>query len=407
MSIISSSLGGAKKWYILITVILLAIALVLYFLFFNRSFINDNIINGVDDVITKISVDELTQENVDYSLNSSAYPQGAITVICNMEESENNKWQGGGVFDENTVFEGNRSLGLVSIDHNEIISYLKKDFDLSNKEYLVLMVDLSNDTGFEEFNLKLGDLEMKNYYLYSFSNLKLGWNLLQIPKRQFSANIEDEVVFDWGKIKRVQFTLQSRPGAVLMVNVDMIRGVNNNFDIAKDWRVPDQAEKEFLGLYEAGSKTKLLARNLGVNRGILYSANAERDFIYIASVSPQSIGRSGLFVRGNYNNGKGYYFLIGGVRNNRWQVMKFTADNKWETLSEGDMGNTVFLNNSEYWLRVEARKDKFRFLSSLDGKDYTELAEITDNEFKSGGLGITVLDPYGWSIFDNFMVKKL
>jgi hypothetical protein len=407
MSIISSSLGGAKKWYILITVILLAIALVLYFLFFNRSFINDNIINGVDDVITKISVDELTQENVDYSLNSSAYPQGAITVISNMEESENNKWQGGGVFDENTVFEGNRSLGLVSIDHNEIISYLKKDFDLSNKEYLVLMVDLSNDTGFEEFNLKLGDLEMKNYYLYSFSNLKLGWNLLQIPKRQFSANIEDEVVFDWGKIKRVQFTLQSRPGAVLMVNVDMIRGVNNNFDIAKDWRVPDQAEKEFLGLYEAGSKTKLLARNLGVNRGILYSANAERDFIYIASVSPQSIGRSGLFVRGNYNNGKGYYFLIGGVRNNRWQVMKFTADNKWETLSEGDMGNTVFLNNSEYWLRVEARKDKFRFLSSLDGKDYTELAEITDNEFKSGGLGITVLDPYGWSIFDNFMVKKL
>jgi len=158
MSIISSSLGGAKKWYILITVILLAIALVLYFLFFNRSFINDNIINGVDDVITKISVDELTQENVDYSLNSSAYPQGAITVISNMEESENNKWQGGGVFDENTVFEGNRSLGLVSIDHNEIISYLKKDFDLSNKEYLVLMVDLSNDTGFEEFNLKLGDL---------------------------------------------------------------------------------------------------------------------------------------------------------------------------------------------------------------------------------------------------------
>ncbi len=354
-----------------------------------------------------VSVEEVTPENSTFSFNKDIFPPQTITPISNFEESEDVKWQGEALFDSKVFFEGERSLALISIDRKEAVAYAKTNIDLANAEYIEFMGNISDQSAFETLTLKLGDVELQSYFEYTFSNLSQGWNLIRIPKDQFVPVVQEGSEFSWARIERVQFASRSRFDAVLTVQVDMLKAVNQSYELGKAWRVSDNQKDKFLSLYSKnGATPQLMARNMGISRAVLNDLKNEDDVIYSVDVSPQSLSKSGLFIRGNYNNGYGYYFVIGGVGNNSWEVLKYNSSG-WVSLDTGDFGNTTFQDDKNYTMRVEARGPELDFFFSYDGKEYIQVAEVKDSEFRSGGLGITVLEGKSWSLFDNFLVKEL
>jgi len=388
-------------------IFLLAVGAGLFF-FFSSSPVGGNkekqTMSSIADRI--VSVEALTKDNSNFSLDSSIYPPNAVQPISYFEEGENQKWQGQALYDTNVVFEGERSLGLVSVDRNEALAYFKKDIDLSQMNYVAFMMHISDFSAFESMELAFGDVELQNYYAYSFSNLQNGWNFVKIPRDQFVPFIASDASFDWTKIQRTQFTLLSRFDSVFTVRLDRLNVVNMPDEFGKDWKVPGGDKEQFFNLYLHNGKMRLSARNTGLNRAILGNLKNENDFVYSATVSPQSASRSGLFVRGNYTNGYGYYFLVGGVGDNPWQILKFNPAG-WDTLASGTLGNNTIQDDKDYIVRVEAKGPQMRFLLSLNGTEYIDIQEIKDSEFRSGGLGITVIDGNGWTVFDDFFVKEL
>ena len=357
------------------------------------------------------SFQPLTSSTSDIAILASDYPASALTVISNFEEGEGGgKWQGGGVFDEEGAYEGNRSLSLVSVNGAAVEEYLKKDLNLSQSEFIEFMLHISDPEGAESFFLRFGDMDMKNYYQYSFSNVKAGWNLIQIPKRQFVAFTEVNADFGWEKVQKTLFSLQSRPDNVLIAQIDMLRAVSRENLFEKDWNVSGNGlEKRVLSLVRReNGEQKFLIRNFGSAVAVLSDLKRAEHMTMSASISPQSSGRSGLFVRGNYNTGYGYYFLIDGVQRNGWQIIKLDSRgwSRPEEVVRGDIGNTIFTSDKEYWLRVDAEGTMLSFFISFDNQEYFVLGKIKDGEFRSGDAGLTVLDG-GWSVFDHVLVKKL
>ncbi len=408
MSVIQSLLQkiGKARLYLLGLIIIVAVAGFFYSKQSQNTDVKSNLVASSE--LQEKNVEKLNPENL--VLSSASYPAASVVNITNFEQNEDVKWQGGGILDDKVSFEGDRSLSLASINHNEVISYMKKDLDLSNTEYLELMVNVSDVSARESTVLELGDLEMKNYYQYTLTNLENRWSVLQIPKKLFVPYIDPKSDFSWQKIQRVQLRVTSRMGGMVIVRFDVFNAINNSYDLIKDWRVYNDNQKLFLSYFNKNNEIKqLAARSVGAITGILENKRNIRDFIMSASVSPQSSARSGLFVRGNYNNNFGYYFLIGGDRSNTWEINKLNK-NGWLLNSEkiqGNIGNEVLQKGKDYLLRVESRSDTMEFFLSFDGVKYYKLGEIKDAEFKSGGLGISVLDGGGWSVFDNIMVKEL
>ena len=352
------------------------------------------------------STEALPSRQIDFALNASAYNPNDITVISNFEKTEENVWQGGGVIDEKVYYEGARSMSLISVDRNYTNISLEKKLDLSNMEQIEFMLHVTDADAFETVIMDFGDLDFKNYYRYTLSNLKNGWNLIQIPKGKFILAKAEDSTFDWSNVEKTRFYTLSRPASIFLVRIDMLRSINNSDDFLKQWRVLNGGM--FFSLYEREGKPTLLARNIGASVATLKEIENIGNNIYSAAVSPQSSGRSGLFVRGDYNNTYGYYLLIGGEKNNNWQILK---NNKagWtpkEKIIEGVLANATFTRDKKYWLRAETRDDILEFYISFDGQKYEKLGELKDGEFRVGGIGIAVLDG-GWSLFDDFQFKSL
>ena len=413
---LSQSIGGKWKIVALATVVVLVSAiavLVWYFMFYSNQ---DSTTTKSGSQFKKTemkvsSVDKLTAQNSDFALgsfNTSSVSATNIMVITKFEKDESNNWVGG-VYDTSVVYEGERSLSLISVNNKESLVYMNKKLDLSQMEFLEFTAYISDVTAFESMYLELGDASMSNYYRYTFFNLSNGWNLIQIPKEQFTR-VGQNSAFNLNQIERVQFRTNSRPSSVLMARVDLMRTINRSEDFLKDWLVAAKGEKKFISLYKHNNQTTLLARNMGSYAGVLDKAKSVSDFVFSVKVSPQSIGRSGLFLRGNYSSGYGYYLYIYGDKDNRWEITKL-GENGWgteedETKLTGNLGNDLFSKDKFYWLMAKAKGDKIEYFFSSDNQTYYKLGEITDSEFKSGGLGIVVFDG-GWSLFDEMFMKKI
>ena len=344
-------------------------------------------------------------EKSDYALNASVYGPDAMTVISNFEKTEENVWQGGGVFDEKIYYEGARSMGLISTDRKAVTITLEKSLDLTNMKQIEFMLHVTDTDAFETTIIDFGDLDLKSYYRYSLTNLKNGWNLIQIPKEKFIFAKAKDSTFDWSQVAKVRFYALSRPGSIFLARLDILKSINN-FDFLNQWRALNPGM--FFSLAEQEGKPMLLARNIGASVATLKEVENIGNNIYSVAVSPQSSGRSGLFVRGDYNNTYGYYFLIGGEKKNTWQILKKNKAG-WtpkEKIIEGVLANVTFSRDKKYWLRAETRGDLLEFYISFDGQKYEKLGELKDEEFRAGGVGIAVLDG-GWSLFDDFRFKGI
>jgi hypothetical protein len=297
-------------------------------------------------------------------------------------------------------------LGLISVDRKAATVNLEKKLDLSNMEQIEFMLHVGDVDAFETAMIDFGDSDFKNYYRYTFSNLKNGWNLIQIPKGKFILSKAKDSTFDWSNVEKTRFYTLSRPSSIFLVRIDMLRMINNSDDFLKQWRAVNGGM--FFSLYEKKEKPTLLARNIGASVATLKEVENISNNIYSAAVSPQSSGRSGLFVRGDYNNTYGYYLLIGGEKKNTWQILKKNKAGLTpkEEIIEGVLANATFSRDKKYWLRAETRGDLLEFYISFDGQKYEKLGELKDEEFRAGGVGVAVLDG-GWSLFDDFQFKNI
>ncbi|MFA5128306.1 MAG: hypothetical protein WC457_04950 [Patescibacteria group bacterium] len=353
----------------------------------------------------KVTIQTDANEQADFSLKSDVYNQNAITEISNFEKNEAIQWQGSAVIDEKVFYEGVRSLGLVSADHRGAISMLEKQLDLSAMKQIEFMFNVGDVDAFESAMIDFSDVDFKNYYRYTFSNLKNGWSLIQIPKEKFIYNGAADSGFDWSKVEKIRLYTLSRPSSIFLTRVDMLRSINDSDNFLSHWR--SNKPEMFLSLYNRDGKGVLMARGIGATVATIKDVEDAENEIFSASVSPQSSGRSGLFIRGDYTNGYGYYFLIGGEKKNTWQIMKRNKSG-WTPAAEitqGVLANVSFACDKKYWLRAEARGSLMEFYISFDGQTYEKLGEITDNEFRGGGTGIAVVDGT-WSLFDDFKFMK-
>ncbi len=359
----------------------------------------------VEIPVVKSLIDSV-KENNDFSLDSSAFSKSSILIISNFESGELPAWQGNGVTDQKFSFEGNSSLDIVSTDHQIGTISLVKDMDLSTMEFIEFMMNVSDPDAYESANIDFGDAEMKNFYRYSLTNLRMGWNLIQIPKAKFVQLNGSENTLPWSSVKHVRISVLSRPNSIFIARFDQLRSVSNSEEYLKYWRT---TLPSFLSLYPQNGTNKIMGRAFGNLSAVLKDLEDINNFTFISSVSPQTAGRSGLFIRGNYDNGYGYYFFIGGDKRNTWEIMKRNEEG-WTRTDEklqGVIQNVVFSKDKTYWLRVDAKDDLMEFFFSFDGEKYEKFGEIRDNEFRGGGVGITVFDAGSWSLFDNFQFKKL
>jgi len=350
--------------------------------------------------ILNTSIAKLSDSMIDIGLNDI----NAITNISDFEKTEEDVWQGNGVVDEKIFYEGSRSMGLISVDRNPITITLEKKMNLTGMKQIEFMLHVSDADAFETAAIDFADSDLKNYYRYTLSNLKNGWNLIQIPKEKFILTKAKDNTFDWSMVSKVKFYALSRTNSIFLVRLDMLRSINY-LDFQNQWRSLNN--EQFLSIYKQGENINLLARNIGASVATLKDLENSNDFIFSVAVSPQSAGRSGLFIRGDYNNGYGYYFLIGGEKKNNWQIIKKNKDG-WtpkEQITDGYLANVSFAKDKKYWLRADINNDLLQFYFSLDGQNYEKLGEITDSEFRGGGTGIATLDS-SWSLFSDFQFEK-
>jgi hypothetical protein len=336
-------------------------------------------------------------------IDFNSYGTDAVSVIGDFEEGEDANWQGNGVVDNKVYYEGERSLALISVDHKTSVITLNKNFDLSKMKMIEFMLNVSDTDSFESAEIDFGDAEFKNRYRYVLSNLKAGWNLIQIPKEQFIALIAPDSQFDWSKISQTRFYASSRPGAIFMARIDMLRSINN-MDFENEWR--SLKNESFLSLVRYGDSNMLMVRSIATNMATIKILDNISDFVFLAAVLPQSTGRIGLFVRGDSGNGYGYYFLIGGAKKNNWQILKKNKTG-WvkEKEIDGFLPNMSFMPDKKYWLKVAAQGGKMVFYLSFDGEKYDKLAELNDDEFLGGSSGIADLDGR-WCLFDDFQASR-
>jgi hypothetical protein len=336
------------------------------------------------------------------------YNTNDIVLLSSFEKTEKNVWKGSGIIDEKICYEGDRSMGLISVDRKAATVELEQELELSDMEQIEFMLHVSDEDTFETAWIDFGDLDLKNSYRYTISNLKNGWNLIQIPKEQFVLSKAKGSTFSWSDVEKTRFYFLSRPSSILSVRIDMLRIINSSYDFFQQWR--SDRKGEFLSLYEKDGEPILMARNTNIVANIATLKDFEYvgNNIYSVTISPQSSSRSGLVVSSDYVTGYGYYFLIAGDRGNTWEISK-RNERGWPIEEErigGTLSNMAFSSDKKYWLMVESRGNLMEFYFSFDGQKYEKLGELEDDEFRAGSVGITVFSN-GWSLFDDFRFKRL
>lgn len=359
------------------------------------------------EINSPISSVQLKFGDKNLKLNSLVNLTDSVLNIFSSDSGEN--WRGDGNFDDTVTWLSESSILLESRNNTKSEAYLLKKLDLYKYQVLKLTVNLQSDASdLEAVKIYFGNKDKSAYYYYPLINLSPGWNHLRISKMKFSSsNLGTEKTtasasgsLSWNNIERVGIEVNSRFNSVAKVNIESMTAYQAE-DYLDNWLT---MSTDFLDL----TKTKegsvvLTAKNVGASTALIKKIGGVSDFTLKAKVQPLKISaRSGLFIRGDYNTGYGYYFLIDGVNGNRWQIIKIgVIDKKTVTtvLRNGVISNFAVEKKQPIWLKAEAKGSSLKFFVSADNKTYTLLGETTDNEFREGGVGITVFDG-GATLYD-------
>jgi len=302
--------------------------------------------------------------------------------IANFENNED--WYGDGEFDYSIFLEGESSLFLTSLNGRKATITLKKNFDIENVLNFKFLVYLAGDpTDIEELNLVFTG---QNFgYKFPIRDLVKGWNFLVLPKDKFSFFSSQTDGKKLSSIEKIAVELTSRPQARTIINLDSLWAEKEK-DYLKDW---NSNSEKFLSLKRNGNSVGLLAIGLYGNRATL-SKGAAKDYTFQAKFSSPKGGRFGLFLRGDYESGYGYYLMMDGVNTNTWQIYKYGLfDEKTQALvlEKGNISNFKVEKNRPYWLKAELKGPRLIFYLSVDGQNFIKLGETNDTSFTSGGVG--------------------
>ncbi|PJE68600.1 hypothetical protein COU96_03180, partial [Candidatus Shapirobacteria bacterium CG10_big_fil_rev_8_21_14_0_10_38_14] len=222
-------------------------------------------------------------------------------------------------------------------------------------------------------------------YRFPIRDLAKGWNLLVLPKDKFSFFSPQTDGGKLSSIEKITVELTSRPQARTIINLDSLWAEKEK-DYLKDWH--SNSEK-FLSLKRNGNSVGLLAIGLYGNRATL-SKGAAKDYTFQTKFNSLKGGGFGLFLRGDYESGYGYYLMMDGVNTNTWQIYKYGLfDEKTQALvlEKGNISNFKVEKNRPYWLKAELKGPRLIFYLSVDGQNFIKLGETNDTSFTSGGVG--------------------
>lgn len=302
--------------------------------------------------------------------------------IANFEGNEN--WYGDGEFDYSTFLEGESSLFLTSLNGSKATVTLGKNFDMENVLNFKFLVYLAGDpVDIERLDLVFTGQNIG--YRFPVRDLVKGWNFLVLPKDKFSFSGPQTNGKKPSSIEKITVELTSRPQAKTIVSLDSLWAEKGK-DYLKNW---NSGSDKFLSLKKNGSSIGLLAIGLYGNRAVLSKGSA-KDYTFQAKFNSLKGGEFGLFLRGDYVSGAGYYLMMGGVDNNTWQIYKYGLfEEKTQTLNlaKGEISNFKMEKNRPYWLKAELKGLRLIFYLSLDGKDFVKLGEANDTSYTSGGVG--------------------
>jgi len=305
--------------------------------------------------------------------------------IANFENNEN--WYGDGEFDYSTFLEGESSLFLTSLNGRKATITLKKNFDIENVLNFKFLVYLAGDPNdIEELSLVFTGQNIK--YKFPIRDLIKGWNFLVLPKEKFSVISSQAFGNKQSSIEKIAVELISRPQARTIINLDSLWAEKEK-DYLKDW---NSNSEKFLSLKRNGNSIGLLALGLYDNRATLSKGSAN-DYTFQAKFNSLKGEEFGLFLRGDYKSGYGYYLMMGGVNTNTWRIYKnglFEEKNQALDLTKGEISNFKMEKNRPYWLKAELKGPRLVFYLSVDGQNFIKLGEANDTSFSSGGVGFVI-----------------
>ena len=316
-----------------------------------------------------------------FQLAYESLPEDPVLKIALFEEGES--WGGDGEFDFSSFYLGESSLFLSSQKNARSTARLKlsQGFDFQAFAYYKLFINPRTDvSNIEELSLNFL-AEDGGKYKYRIGNLNSGLNLLVLEKEKFTL----AEAGDGGEITEVVIDLVSRPKTASSVNLDFLWAEKSN-NYLDEWNFTNS---QFISLGKIGSLPATLFSGSGT--ATLKKISSAKDYTFKARFRPLTTGQFGFFLRSNPSNGYGYYFTIGGADASSWQISKsgfFDGKNKSEILIKGEVTNFKMEKEKNCFLKAELKGSKLIFLFSLDDKDYGRIAEILDDSFASGGVGI-------------------
>ena len=409
-----SSMRSSRNIIISAAIILITVLVGGYLLITKK----DSLINkgNSTDLINTVGL-KFSDKN--YKLDYSSVDPETVLTISGFENNEG--WQGKSEFDDVYFWDGDFSLVLTSRNDERLDVFLDKDLNLEDYSIFKMSVYLQTDPADVELTrLYFSDKDKNSYYYYSIRNLVKGWNQLTIPKNKFSTqNVTGENQgqtegtgssgrqnqLSWQNIARVGLEVASRANSTTDINFDSLKALKNE-DYLDDWLVNSPM---FLDLSKANNNIYLQGKHFGAAVALLKKLSGITDFTYSAKLQPlRNNTRSGLFVRGDFKTGYGYYFMIDGVNGNRYQIFKIhLEDGKTvnTVIKNGVINNFIVEKDTPLWLKVEGKGNAFKYSLSTDGKSYSELASVKDSQYKEGGLGISVYDQ-GATLFDEFRFSR-
>lgn len=340
---------------------------------------------------------QLATAEREHDLSYRSLDTSSVQSLSSFEEHDNLKWQGAGFYDDREVFDGKTSLGLVSTDRQEGVTFATDLPSLNDFTHLEIGVAVTDPDDLESLTIYAGNNEQPRAYSFLFSNLLERWNILRLPREQFVASDAKEPT-PWSQINRLELSLRSRPGVTIIANLDALR-LERTRNYLNDWNVNVET---FLGLDSYHDVVYLLVRGTGTSVATIKAIPSAKDFVYRAKLIPFSSKRTGLFFRGDYRSNYGYIFWFGGSDKNTWGLSANQGGVE-DIVASGELTNVRFREGEPVWLEVQTVGENIIARLSLDGENYSELANISDSTLLdlTGGVGVYA-EGGGLTLFDDF-----
>lgn len=356
-------------------------------------------------IATKKNVIQIEFKDKEYKADYTKKFEGVATEIAQFEDGE--KWKGDFKIDDVNPWEGKASYVVLAKGNQPTVLTLRKNLNLSKSEtikMLVYSVDQENTDYIKKAILRFGNLADTAYFEYDIRNIKQGWNIIEMPKVNFSyvggISVKEGELTDtssekgdvgsdrqWGVIEKVSLEVNARPNTQTEISFDRL------------WAEEDETYKKefFTANFDMLSprvwdgKSYINAWAMGATLGLVNKITGVRNFTYTAKIIPQKTGTFGINGRTDLSTSYGYYLDLGGIGTGSWQLYKYgkvVNDSPITQLDSGSIANFQIEANQPLWLRIITSGNSIAAYLSTDGVNFTKLTGKNDGELASGGIGI-------------------